>query len=132
MVSVLPDLLAGKRVPPVESQEQYGHVLSVLTPLYDSAGFCKAYVGADCSMEGLRKYTWHVIGQVGIFSLIAMAIVLAVGIFATDRSVIRKMDKLEDRAYVDTLTGLQNRTAFYEYVGTLDKSGKPGTRISPC
>ena len=125
-VKYIPDMLAGKELPVVESREKYGYLLSVCTPLFDSNGTCKAYIGADCSMEGLRKYTWHVIGQVGIFSLIAMAIVLAVGIFATDRSVIRKMDKLEDRAYVDTLTGLQNRTAFYEYVGTLDKKREAG------
>ena len=77
-------------------------------------------------MEGLREYTRKVIGEVCCFALVAMVIVLAVGIFVTDRSVIRKMDKLEDRAYVDTLTGLQNRTAFYEYIGALNKKREAG------
>ena len=107
----IPDLLAGKQVPSIESNEKYGHVLTVLTPLYDAEGNCKCYVGADCSMEALRKYVQHVIGQVAMFFLIALAVILAVSIFLTERNVIRKMDRLQSRAYRDTLTGLQNRTA---------------------
>lgn len=48
----IPDLMAGKEVPAIESREEYGHVLTVLTPLYDADGNCRCYVGADCSMEG--------------------------------------------------------------------------------
>lgn len=125
-VKYIPDMLAGKELPIIESRERYGHLLSVCTPLFDSNGTCRAYIGADCSMEGLREYTRKVIGEVCCFALVAMVIVLAVGIFVTDRSVIRKMDKLEDRAYVDTLTGLQNRTAFYEYIGALNKKREAG------
>ena len=125
-VKYIPDMLAGKKLPVIESRERYGHLLSVCTPLFDSNGTCRAYIGADCSMEGLSRYTWKVIGEVCCFALIAMVVVLAVGIFVTDRSVIRKMDKLEDRAYVDTLTGLQNRTAFYEYIGDLNKKREAG------
>ena len=113
-VKYIPDMLAGKKLPVIESRERYGHLLSVCTPLFDSNGTCRAYIGADCSMEGPSRY------------IVAMVIVLAVGIFVTDRSVIRKMDKLEDRAYVDTLTGLQNRTAFYEYIGDLNKKREAG------
>lgn len=125
-VKYIPDMLAGKDLPVIESRERYGHLLSVWTPLFDSNGTCKAYIGADCSMEGLSRYTRKVIGEVCVFALVAMVIVLAVGIFVMDRSVIRKMDKLEDRAYVDTLTGLQNRTAFYEYIGDLNKKREAG------
>ena len=122
----LPDLLAGKKVPSIESNEQYGHVLTVLTPLYDAEGNCKCYVGADCSMEALRKYVQHVIGQVAMFFLIALAVILAVSIFLTERNVIRKMDKLQSRAYRDTLTGLQNRTAYYEYNDILNRKEDEG------
>ena len=66
------------------------------------------------------------ISQVCHFALVAVAVILAVGIFATDRGVIRKMNKLEDRAYQDTLTGLQNRTAYYEYNDVLNKKEDAG------
>ena len=57
----IPDLLAGKAVPSIESREQYVYVLTILTPL---EGTDSVYVGADCSMEALRDYVRHVIGQV--------------------------------------------------------------------
>ena len=122
----IPDLLAGKDVPAIESDEKYGHVLTVLTPVRDAEGNCQCYVGADSSMDMLREYTWNVISQVGLIFLIVLGIILAVSIFATDRGVIRKMDKLEDRAYLDTLTGLQNRTAYYDYNDALNKKEDTG------
>jgi diguanylate cyclase (GGDEF)-like protein len=120
------DLLAGKEVPAIESDEKYGHVLTVLTPVRDAEGTCRCYVGADSSMDMLRDYTWNVISQVGLIFLIVLGIILAVSIFATDRGVIRTMDKLENRAYHDTLTGLQNRTAYYEYNDILNKKEDAG------
>ena len=117
------DLLAGKTVPSIDSREKYGHVLTVLTPL---KGAESVYVGADCSMKALREYVRHVIGQVCLIFLAVLAIVLAVSIFLTNRNVIRKMDKLENRAYRDTLTGLQNRTAYYEYNDILNKKEDEG------
>ncbi|QTE69381.1 GGDEF domain-containing protein [Clostridiales bacterium] len=122
----IPDLLVGKEVPSIESNEKYGHVLTVLTPVRDAEGNCRCYVGADSSMDMLREYTWNVISQVGLIFLIVLGIILAVSIFATDRGVIRKMDKLEDRAYQDTLTGLQNRTAYYDYNDVLNKKEDTG------
>ena len=122
----IPDLLAGKEVPSIESNEKYGHVLTVFTPVRDAEGNCRCYVGADSSMDMLREYTWNVISQVGLIFLIVLGIILAVSIFATDRGVIRKMDKLEDRAYLDTLTGLQNRTAYYDYNDVLNKKEDTG------
>ena len=50
----IPDLLAGKKVPSIESNEEYGYVLTVLTPVYDAEGVCRCYVGADCSLDRLR------------------------------------------------------------------------------
>lgn len=119
----IPDLLAGKQVPSFESREDYGHVLTVLTPL---EGTDSVYVGADCSMEALREYVRHVIGQVCLVFVAVLAIILAVSLFLADRNVIRKMDKLENRVYRDTLTGLQNRTAYYEYNDVLNKKEDAG------
>ena len=119
------DMLAGKKVPSVISREQYGYVLTVMTPLYDSDGFCRCYVGADCSMDVLNDYVWNIIRQVGYIFLIVLGIALLIGVLWTDREV-KQIKKLENRAYVDTLTGLQNRTAFYENMGMLTKKIEQG------
>ena len=122
----LEDLLAGKEVPPIISNEKYGYVLTVLTPLYDSRGVCKCYIGADCSMNQLTGYVWNIIRQVALAFLIVFAVALVAAVIMTNLSV-KRMKKLENRAYIDTLTGLQNRTAFYENMGGLTKKIEAGT-----
>ena len=122
---LIPDLLAGKQVPPVESREQYGHVLSVLTPLYDESGLCKAYVGADCSMDRLTDYVWNIIRQIACVFLIVLGLALIASVIMTNLGV-KRMKGLEKRAYIDTLTGLQNRTAYYDYNKELSKKMEDG------
>ena len=122
----IPDLLAGKDMPSVVSREKYGDVLTVYTPLPVKEGSFACYIGADSSMEMLREYSWNVIRQIGFFFLAVLAAILAVSVFLTNRNVIRQMDKLENRAYTDTLTGLQNRTAYYEYNDVLNKKEDAG------
>lgn len=122
----LPDLLAGKEVPPIISREKYGYVQTVLTPLYDANGVCQCYIGADCSMDALTRYVMSLIRQILRFYLIILVIAVIAGVILTN-SEVRKMKRLENRAYIDTLTGLQNRTAFYEYMGGLTKKIKAGT-----
>ena len=121
----LQDMLAGKKVPSIISREQYGYVLTVMTPVYGSDGFCKCYVGADCSMDVLTDYVWDIIRKVAYFFLIVLGIALLIGVLWTDREV-KQMKKLENRAYIDTLTGLQNRTAFYENMNVLTKKIEQG------
>ena len=122
----IPDLLAGKDMPSIVSQEKYGDVLTVYTLLEGKKEAYPCYIGADCSMDMLREYSWNVIHQVGCFFLAVLAAILAVSVFLTNRNVIRQMDKLENRAYRDTLTGLQNRTAYYEYNDVLNKKEDAG------
>ena len=120
------DMLDGKEIPPIMSHEEYGYVLTVLTPIYDSRGICQCYVGADCSMDQLTGYVWKIIRQVVHAFIIVFAVALIAAIVMTNIS-FKRMKKLENRAYIDTLTGLQNRTAFYENMGGLTKKIEDGT-----
>ena len=120
------DMLDGKEIPPIMSREEYGYVLTVLTPIYDSCGICQCYVGADCSIDQLTGYVWQIIRQIAYAFLIVFAVALIAAIVMTNIS-FKRMKKLENRAYIDTLTGLQNRTAFYENMGRLIKKIEDGT-----
>ena len=120
------DMLEGKEIPPILSHEEYGYVLTVLTPIYDSRGICQCYVGADCSMDQLTHYVWEIIRHVLYAFLIVFTVALIAAIVMTNIS-FKRMKKLENRAYIDTLTGLQNRTAFYENMGALTKKIEAGT-----
>lgn len=123
----IPDLLAGREIQPVISNDSFGYLLTVYTPLYDSQGVCQCYVAVDCSMDRLIAYVWSIILQILLFFLVFVVIIVIVSVLAADRGVVRPMKRLERRAYRDTLTGLQNRTAYYEYNQVLDRRIAEGT-----
>lgn len=49
----IPDLLAGRTVDPIITNDRYGHLLTVYEPVYDSDGRCACYVGADVDVGKL-------------------------------------------------------------------------------
>lgn len=123
----LPDLLAGKPIDPIISNDSFGHLLTVYTPMYDSNGVCQCYVAVDYSMNLLIGYVRDIIRQIGFLFLIVMALVLVITVLFADKGIIKPMNRLERRAYRDTLTGLLNRTAYYEYSQQLDRQIAEGT-----
>lgn len=122
----IPDLLAGREVAPVISRDNYGFLLTIYTPLYDSNGVCQCYAAVDYSMDLLTAYVRTIIGHIIIFFLIVIFIIVVVSVLATDRGIIKPMRRLEHRAYRDTLTGLLNRTAYYERNQILDRGVADG------
>lgn len=74
----------------------------------------------------LKEYIWTVIRQILHFFLVVLAVAQVVSFLVADHGVIRRMKKLENSAYRDTLTGLQNRTAFYEYTAEINQKLKNG------
>ncbi len=51
----LPTLLAGGRIDPIVSDDSFGWLLTVYTPVFDDDGKCQAYAGVDISMNELRE-----------------------------------------------------------------------------
>ncbi len=76
------DLLAGRQVSPIASNDTYGSLLTVYQPVYDRQGVCRCYVGVDFSMDMLSLY-----GTVFIVKLITMLI----GFFILVVAVILKL-----------------------------------------
>lgn len=50
-MELVPDLLAGKEIDPIITDDTYGWLLTVYQPVYDSAGNCVCYAAADVSMQ---------------------------------------------------------------------------------
>lgn len=117
----IPDLLAGREIPPIVSNDSYGYLLTIYTPLYDSQGACRCYAAVDYSMKLLMDYVSDIVRQIIFLFLFVVLAVVVVSVLLTDRGIIRPMKRLERRAYRDTLTGLLNRTAYYEYNQVLDR-----------
>ncbi len=51
----LPDLLAGKAIEPVITDDKYGWLLTIYEPVYDDHGICRCYAAADISMTMLTS-----------------------------------------------------------------------------
>ena len=58
------DLIAGKDIPVVQSQDQYGWLVTKYYPVYDYRGKVKAYVGVDVAMPNIgdveRTFTFKI------------------------------------------------------------------------
>ena len=51
------DLSNGRNIPVIESDDQFGHLLTAYVPIRDSLGSCVAYAGADVSYSVIEEYT---------------------------------------------------------------------------
>ena len=63
----LDDLLAGKPIVPIISDDTFGHLLTIYKPVYDSMGHCVCYAGIDFSMDLINDY-----GRMFITKVIAL------------------------------------------------------------
>lgn len=60
----LPDLLAGRPIPPIINNDKYGYLLTIYKPVYDSMGRCVCYAGIDFSMDEINDYGRRFIAEV--------------------------------------------------------------------
>lgn len=116
----IPDMLAGKDVPAVISRDQFGYLLTIYTPMTDAAGNCRCYVGVDYSMDLLTEYVENIVKRIVLVFVGVMVLLSAVTIIAANHGIVKPVKQLENRAFRDTLTGLLNRNAYYDYNKKLD------------
>ena len=64
--AMLPDLLEGREIDPIITENEYGYLLSVYKPVFDSSGKCACYVCVDFSMGMIGKYNRRFIARIMI------------------------------------------------------------------
>lgn len=76
----LDDLMAGKSIDPIITNDRYGHLLTAYEPVYDSNGRCTCYVGADVDMSRLtdmvKSYLTELISVFSGFFIVLCAFVI--------------------------------------------------------
>ncbi|MBQ4381989.1 MAG: HD-GYP domain-containing protein [Oscillospiraceae bacterium] len=65
---LIPTLLAGRQVDTLETVDTFGWLLTRYEPVFDSAGKCVCYVGADLSMKGVRDYETGYIIRIAVIA----------------------------------------------------------------
>ena len=108
---LIPDLLAGKEIEPIITDDTYGWLLTVYRPLYDSNGKCVCYVCGDISMNELRIdqmiFIVKVITLVVGLSIVALAIILNIFNKQTVKP-IKKISSAASEFAFDTEEGQQS------------------------
>lgn len=119
----LPDLLAGKEVEPIISNGQFGWLLTVYKPVYDSQGVCQCYVGVDVRMDHIIRNGYEFVARVVALFLGFFLLLLAIAIWFAEYNIIQPINALDiatgnavytnenARAHtVDQMRGLDIRT----------------------
>ena len=71
-------LLDGGNIPPVISNDDYGWLLTVYAPIYNSKGICQCYAGIDISMEDLRIQSRDFIVKLCLIFIFLFAVILLI------------------------------------------------------
>ena len=82
------DLLKGKPVLPIITNNEFGHLLTMYKPLYDSSGKCKCYVAIDFSMETLTEYTNTFIIKLLTLFIGCFVFIFAIGLTFVENNII--------------------------------------------
>lgn len=75
----VPDLLAGKPIAPIVSHGQFGYLLTVYKPVYNSVGQCVCYVGMDYSMKFFVEYTRNFVIKLLALFVSCFIVIFAIG-----------------------------------------------------
>lgn len=84
----LGELLDGKEIKPLISDDTYGWLLTVYQPIYDHAGRCVCYAAADVAMRDVEKYTVSFVVKMSSLFLGFFALLLACGLWLSNYHLI--------------------------------------------
>lgn len=102
----IPDLLAGRPIEPIETDDTYGWLLSAYQPVYDKTGKCVCYAAADISMDHLRDYEQKFILREVLIFLGFFLLICAIGQHISRYHIIYPIlsitSRVSDFAFSDT------------------------------
>lgn len=84
----LPTLLAGQPLEPIITDDTYGWLLTVYTPVYDKNGVCQCYACVDISMNQLRNNSFSFLTKVISLFLGFFIMVVALGLWLAEYNII--------------------------------------------
>lgn len=90
----IPTLLAGGQIDIIESNDTYGWLLTRYEPIFDSAGQCVAYVGADISMISVLAYNRNFVKWIVSLSSVFLVALALIAVYSYTH--IRRADELDE------------------------------------
>ncbi|MBR1686810.1 MAG: HD domain-containing protein, partial [Clostridia bacterium] len=92
--SYLPDLLAGREIEPVVSDETYGWLLTFYYPVYDDAGICQCYAAVDISMPQLMVKQQIFMTRTICLFLNFFVLLLCVGVYLAEIHIVDPVNRI--------------------------------------
>ena len=90
----LDDLLKGNPIEPIISNDSFGWLLTIYTPVYDSAGRCICYAAADISMAQLLRDEYSYIAKIISLFLGFFIMILALGLWLAEYNLILPINSM--------------------------------------
>ena len=88
------DLIAGRPIPPIISDDEYGYLLTLYKPLYDINGKCVCYAAVDYSMDILSEYIRNFIIKLIALFLGCFIFISAVSLAFVENNIILPINTL--------------------------------------
>ena len=116
----LPELLAGKEIDPVVADGQYGWLLTVYKPIYDSKGKCRCYVGVDVSMDHISRNGYEFLVRVISLFILIFILVLTGAIWFAEYSIILPINAMDIATSTAVYTTDETRENTLKQINGLD------------
>ena len=91
----VPALLAGEQIDPIISNDKFGWLLTVYSPLYDSKGVCQCYVCVDIDMSEIAASGYRFLARVISLFLGVFLLILTVTIQMADYNIVLPIAALD-------------------------------------
>ncbi|MCR5121135.1 MAG: HD domain-containing protein [Ruminococcus sp.] len=98
----IPKLLAGEEVEPIITNDEYGHLLTVAEPVYDSHGKCVCYAIADVDVQQLIRNRRSFLTEMITVFLSFLIILCVFVVWLTNYHIIYPLKSITNR--VDKIT----------------------------
>ncbi|MBO4548376.1 MAG: HD domain-containing protein, partial [Abditibacteriota bacterium] len=94
----VPDLLAGKNIDPIISDERYGWLLTLYEPLRDKEGKCRCYLGVDVNMNYIAVTGYQFLARVISLFFGAFIVLLTLAIWLAEQNIILPVNRIAETA----------------------------------
>ena len=92
---VLDTLLAGGEIDPIISNEEYGWLLSIYKPIYDSNGVCQCYGAVDINMDHIATSGYQFLARVLSVFLGFFLLMLTLAIWLAEYNIILPINTMD-------------------------------------
>ncbi|MBR4758817.1 MAG: HD domain-containing protein [Lachnospiraceae bacterium] len=116
----LEDLLAGRPIEPIITDDTYGWLLTVYQPVYDDAGNCVCYAAADVSMNRLRENSYTFFAKLIALFLGFFVLMLAFGMWLAEYNIIMPVNSMAYSASAFAFNTEEAREHGVERIRALD------------